>query len=347
MREIPKGMSFWKQDDEELSADEVVRMYMSGMAGVWRDDNATADLLDAQDIPEIEDAAHQYGWADHAKSELVIPFLNVERIFPGCWPGSAQTRGDCVSHGQRNANLLALIGDVVSGIPDEVTGRVDGVPEDVSAAGKLDGIFSTEVIYWHRRHSGDGWSCSSSAKVSQSESALVVRKDYPEIGVDLSRYSGSLAGKYGRTPPPSEVGKVIGKNLVRKVARINSFEGLRDALAQGAGVQTCGSEGFSSKRDENGVSGRQGSWAHAWAEVGVDERPEIIEKYGEPLVLGLNSWRFWNSGGTKIFGTNYHIIGGMWWTPWKNVKNRERFAISGVHGWEPRKIDWYGTDPRW
>lgn len=346
-REIPKGMQFWKQGPEALPPADVVRMYEAGFAGVWRDENAIADLLSAQEIPELEDAAQHYGWADHAKGELVCPFLNVERIFPGCWPGRAQERGDCVSHGQRNANLLALVGDIVSGVADEADGELEGPPENVAEAGKRDGIFSTEVIYWHRRHGGDGWSCGESAKVSQTEAALVVRRNYPDIGVDLSQYSGRNAGLYGSRTPPENIGKVIGQNLVRSVARINSFEGLRDALAQGCGVQTCGSEGFSSQRDENGFSQRQGSWSHSYADVAVDERPEIIKRYGEPLVGSINSWANWNGGGTQILGTSWHILGGMWWCKYSAVKNRDRYAISGVNGFKQKKIDWYGTSPKW
>lgn len=346
-REIPKGCQFWKQDQESLPVHDIVRMYEAGYAGVWRDDNATADLLSAQAIPEIEDAAHLYGWADHAAKELVAPFLNVNRLFPGCWPGRAQERGDCVSHGQRNANLTAMVGDIIAGLPDEKDGEIEGVPDDVSPQGLKDGVLSTEATYWMRGYNGDGWSCSSSARVAQTSSGMVLRKEYPELGIDLSQYSGSLAGKYGAKEPPENIQKMAQQHLVRDVARVNSFEGLRDALAQGAGIQTCGGEGFSSSRDENGFSRRQGGWSHSFAFVGTDDRDVVVQKYGEPLVCCLNSWANWNGGGTRILGTQLDILGGMWWALWSAVKNRDIFAMSGGNGWAKKKLTFFGTSKKW
>lgn len=347
MKEIPKGCRFWKQDADEVAPEEVVRMYGAGLAGAWRDDEALADLLDGQEYPELEAAAHHFGWADHAAGELVAPWLNVQRVFPGSLPGRAQQRGDCVSHSQRNAVLTACVGDIISGLVDEVTGRIEGPPEGVSAAGLLDGVFSTEAFYWYRRHGGDGWSCGAAAKVGQGEAGMVLRKNYPELGVDLSTYSGRNAGLYGRSTPPDAFQQVTRKNLVRNIARVTTFEGLRDALAQGCGITTCGSEGFSSTRDENGVSRRRGSWAHAMMVFGVDDRSITKEKYGEPLVGVGNSWGpSWNSGPKRVLGTEFSIFDGHFWTPWSDFRRREILALSGADGFAKRKLK-YEPTPGW
>ncbi len=346
-REIPKGMTFWKQDSDELDPAEIVRRYGSGMAGVWQDDEAKAELLGSVQWPDGEQAAHTFGLADSASGQLVPAWLGVERCFPGCWPGSAQTRGDCVSHSTRNAGLTAVCGDILSGKPDEASGKMEAQPEDLSPTGARDGVFSTELIYWYRRHGGDGWSCGAASSVIKGESGLWVRKNYQDLGFDLSKYSGSTAGKYGRSTPPENITTIGRQHLIRTVTELSSFEQVRDFLANGYGISTCGGEGWSSTRDENGFSPRRGSWAHALAFIGADDRDVIKQKYGEPLVLILNSWGNWNSGGTKVLGTEWNIPSGSYWAKWSDAKRRDMYAYSGVNGWPKRKIDFWGTSPKW
>jgi hypothetical protein len=84
-------------------------------------------------------------------------------------------------------------------------------------------------------------------------------------------------------------------------------------------------------------------WAHALAYLGVDDRPEIIERYGEPLVLVQNSWGQWNDGGRKILGTNINIPVGSFWAKWSDLKNRYMIAFSSVSGWPPKKLKSYGS----
>lgn len=346
-REIPKGSRFWKQDSDELSPDEVVRRYESGFAGAWRDDEAKATLLAAVGWPDGDKAAHEFGIADSAAGQLVPAWMGVERLFPGCWPGSAQTRGDCVSHSTRNGGLTAVAGDILSGIPDTVTGKVEAQPEDVSEQGKRDGIFSTEAIYWWRDHGGDGWSCGHASDVLRTQSGLWVRKNYESLGVDLSKYSGSTAGKYGSKAPPADYLAEGAKHRIREVTEVSSFDQVRDFLANGYGISTCGGEGWSNSRDENGFSKRQGGWSHALAFIGADDRDVIKQKYGEPLVLILNSWGTWNSGGTKVLGTDLNIPAGSFWAKWSDASRRDMYAYSGVNGWPRRKITFFGTSPRW
>ena len=346
-REIPKGSRFWRQDKPSLPIHDIVRMYEAGFAGAWRDDNAKADLLAAVGWPDGDKAAHEFGLADSAAGQLVPSWEGVRRVFPGCWPGSAQERGDCVSHNTRNAGVSAVVGDILSALPDQVSGKIEAAPEDVSESGKHDGVFSTEAIYWWRRHGGDGWSCGEASNVLRSESGLWVRKDYPELGVDLSQYSGSMAGKYGSRTPPENFLAEGAKHRIREVTEVSSFDQVRDFLANGYGISTCGGEGWSSSRDENGFSKRQGGWSHALAMIGADDRDVIKQKYGEPLVLILNSWGTWNSGGTKVLGTDFNIPAGSFWSKWSDASRRDMYAYSGVNGWPRRKISFFGTSKKW
>jgi hypothetical protein len=72
--------------------------------------------------------------------------------------------------------------------------------------------------------------------------------------------------------------------------------------------------------------------------IGYDDRDEIKKKYGEPLVLILNSWGIWNGGGRRILGTDIDIPEGSFWTKWSEVKNRSCTAMSGAMGWPAKKL---------
>lgn len=287
-------------------------------------------------------ACQQYGLENSGKGKLSTPFLEILELYPDCLPGPAQGRGDCVSHSSKNAALGTLCCEVTSGKPDPLSGRLEGAPE-VSAVGRLNGVLSTEAIYNWRRHGGDGWSCVEAANVMLKESGLWLRKNYPEIEVDFTQYSARNAGIYGSRTPPESWLKIGREHLVQTATEVEDYETLRDLLANGYCISSCGSEGFSSERNEHGVSSRKGSWAHAMAYLAVDDRPEIIAIYGEPLILIQNSWGQWNDGPRRIFGTNIDIPHGAFWARWSDIKNRYMIAFSGVNGWPPKKLKSYGA----
>jgi len=248
---------------------------------------------------------------------------------------------NCVSHSQRNACLYTIACEIAAGKPDEVTGLVEQAPEQPDE-GRRDGAFSTEAYYWFRRRaSRDGWFCEAAAKVAIEEAGAFPRKNYPELGVDLTKYSGSNATRWGATPPPEAIRAQGKKHLFRTAATCESFEAVRDMLANGYGVTSCGSEGFSSTRDENGVSRRSGSWAHALAYIGCDDRDEIKAKYAGPLVLVMNSWGKWNGGPRRVYGTTLDIPEGSFWARWSDISGRVAIAMSGFNGWPAQKLpDW-------
>jgi hypothetical protein len=365
---LAKEFHFWGESKAELSPGEIIAQYESGAAGAYLEPEEREALIAENcamfGFADIDSAAHAFGWADSGKGKLVIPFVHVLEAFPGCWPGPAQARGDCVSHSAKNAGLGTMVCEVVEGKADQHTGVVEDYPE-VPAQGILEGVFSTESIYWYRGHGGDGWSCAAACRVMQRSSGLWVRKNYPEIGVDLTQYSGSLAGKWGASPPPEPVTAVGRRNLVRAFALAKTPDERRDALANGYFGNTCGGESFSNVRDVNGVSQRTAKgWAHAMASIGWDDRESTVKLYGRPLELILNSWGTWNKGPRDIRDTaslvpshkkqdwiakgivnpetgNILIPHGAFWAKASDTANREWQAMSSVNGWPRRKmLDW-------
>jgi len=316
--------------------------YLAGLVGCVSTPESQAEFsswVESQGFSASGDEnVHTYGLYGSGAGKLTAHWTIVERLFPGCWPASRQTRGDCVSHSQRNACLYTIACEIAAGRPDEVTGEIEGKPQQPEE-GVRDGVFASESYYWYRQHGGDGWQCERAARVAVEKTGAFPRKPYPELGFDLTKYSGSTAGKWGSSSPPENITAYGQKNLFRTAARCESFETVRDMLANGYGITSCGGEGFSSTRDENGVSRRSGSWAHAMAYSGCDDRDEIKAKYDGPLVLVLNSWgKSWISGPRRVLGTTLDIPEGSFWARWSDVSRRSAIAMSGFAGWPAQRL---------
>lgn len=244
---------------------------------------------------------------------------------------------NCVAHGNRTAAKLTWCAEIVAGLPDEVTGLIEGPPE-VDPIGVKTGLLHPSAIWWYRGYNGDGWNIDSCADVLCHSSALWLCNNYPELGIDLRTYNGNVAAKYGRQAPPSAITSAGQKHLVRTATVVESFEALRDFLGNGNGIASDGDEGFSSTRDANGVAKRSGYWAHDMPVLGADDRAETKKIYGEPLVLMGNNWGVWNGGPRTVLGTNIQIPEGAYWARWSDLRRRRHIAYAGAMGWAKKKL---------
>jgi hypothetical protein len=274
---------------------------------------------------------------------------------------------NCVSHSSKNAALGTMVCEVVSGNADEVTGKREAFPE-VAPDGIANGVFSSEAIYWYRRSNSHGWYCGAACRVMQNESGLWIRKNYTDLGIDLTKYNKSNAERYGAKPPTGAVAETGKLHLVRAFAEAKSIQERRDALANGYFGNTCGSESYNRTRDENGVSKQTPEgWAHAIASIGFDDRPDTIKLYGCSLELMQNSWAVWNSGPRDIRDSakyvpadkrelwikldivnpttgNIMIPKGSFWALTKQTSNRDWFALSSVAGFPRKNLpNWGGS----
>lgn len=325
----------WEQP-ENSTVQDIIRQYEKGFAGALYSQEAHERFLEGIAVKTGEEVCQLMGYEDSAKGELVIPFRHILEAYPGCLPGGAQVVGDCVSWGQRNANLLTLVTEAVSGLPDPVSGKVEELPK-VSDLARKNGVLSNEAIYFFRTTKpGHGWFCDEAAKVSQTKAGCVLRQSYGSL--DLEKYTSSSINAYNSKQVPQELLEAFDDHIVREATVVSTFEALRDLLARGFGIQSCGSEGFSHTRDENGVCKRSGQWAHSMAYLGVDDRPWAHQTYGGPLVLIQNSWGEYMQGPRKINGTNLEIPVGSFWAKWKDVARREMIAMAGANGWARRKL---------
>lgn len=314
--------------------------YEAGNVGCETSIDSINELRESMEIRRGEEVSRQYGFHGAGEGKLNIPFLGVMKLFPGCWPGPAQTTGDCVSHGTKNACLVTLCSDILSGAPDEVTGLVEGVPV-VSATGIANGVIATEPIYGHRGHGGQGADCAKLAKYVTTAGGILLRRNYPEADVDLEKYNSSIGARWGGRGTPEAVNAIGKQHPIRKATELKGDD-VRDFLANGFGVNTCSGLGFSSTRDENGFSKQQGRWSHSQAIIGNDDRQIIKDKYGEALDLWLNSWAKFNSGGRRILGTDWDIPEGSYWAKSSLRPRCFLIAFSGAAGWG-RKVPDYAN----
>lgn len=289
-----------------------------------------------------EEAVRFCGLAGIGAGKLSLPFLAVTQHFPQCFPGFAQKRGDCVAHSTRSAIWMSYMNEIVYGQnPDR-----HSVPT-LTTTGEKSGCISSSSLYWYRGHSGDGWVCAEAAEVAITKSAMWLCQDYPELGIDLTQYNPDVSGKWGSKPPPDSVTEVGQRNLCKNAAVCRTYESVRDMLATGNAISSCGSEAFENKRDKHGVARRAlgEKWYHAMAYGGVDDRPETIEREGCGLVLVGNSWGpNWISGETLIPGTKLHIPHGWFWARWDDIDARYAVAFGASVGWPARRHPNWGLE---
>jgi hypothetical protein len=235
----------------------------------------------------------------------------------------------------------------LDGRPDEVTGIIEGKPE-LSPEAIANCVLSSEAAYWWRGHKGGGWSCAGAANAAMNDSGVWLRKAYPEVGLDLTTYSGDTAQKWGARRPPDTIRQIGRQHLVRTCTVLEDpVVQIPDFLAAGYGVFFCSGLKWSSERDENGYSPVvPGSWAHAQSVVGWDGRPDTVKIYGEPLACILNSWGKWNRGPRRVRGTSLDIPEGAYWTKASAMKRCTCIAVSSVAGWPRRKLNNYGATGR-
>jgi hypothetical protein len=164
--------------------------YLAGLRGVYADPAASERLtqltLAQGQAPDAGTTCRRYGLVGSGAGKLSAPFAAIQHVFGNALPASAQDRGDCVAHSTRNAVLGTLACEIAAGQPDEVSGRIEGVPT-VSPQARQDGVLATESTYWWRGHGGDGWSCDHAAEVVMTKAGMWLRIGPVRTGVDRMR----------------------------------------------------------------------------------------------------------------------------------------------------------------
>lgn len=343
---LPEQFREWPKESVSLDPAKIPAMYASGFAGAYHDPAAREVLYAALPEPDGEKVAYDAGIVGDGAGKLSIPFIYSYRHWPKMWPCPGQTTGDCVSHAGKNAALVLIGVEVATAQPDPDTNQVEGFPE-VSAEAEAQGVVACENIYRARGHSGQGASCDQLIRYVTSKGGILLRQNYPDLGIDLTKYDASIGIPGGKGVPESWTIEGA-KHQIKGATDAPNHEVVRDFIANGYPMWCCSSLGWSGSRDENGFAQQRGSWGHSWIVMGYDDRKETVSKYGFPLFLYNHDWGKWNSGGRRILGTDVDIPEGSFWADARLLNRCDVTAMSNFKGFKRREFpDWGGKAFGW
>lgn len=294
---------------------KILKAYKDGLAGAICDPEDLDKLLGELPHPVFGAAANNlYGTGE---GKLALLYKSVQKYDPSFGYHERQVTGDCVSHSTRNAVDVTRCHEIIGGDREEFVARG-----------------ATEAIYGSRGHGGQGMSCSVAARFVHQNGGILIRKNYGFV--DLSKYDGMLGAGWGRRGVPDDVVKEGKKHQVTTISNIRTVEEARDAIANGYAISVCSGYGFSSRRDQHGISKRSGGWSHAMAWVAMDDTREI---HNETLFLVQNSWGVWNGGPKR-----HDQPDGSFWIREKDARGMlsggGAWVFSDVDGFPARKVKW-------
>jgi hypothetical protein len=153
---------------------------------------------------------------------------------------------------------------------------------------------------------------------------------------DLSEYSEATCREFGYSGVPDELEPMAKEHPIREITRVDSWSAAKRMLASGYGIAVCSDQGFSMRRDSQGVAVPSGRWAHCMALDGyvvLDSRAEyghIVNSWGPDAHTGPVGW---GDPGTDGFWAESAVINRM-------LAQGDSWAFSGLQGFPVRKIKW-------
>jgi hypothetical protein len=298
------------------------RAYEDGLTGYIFDPRAKDEFLSTQ--------KYQYFSEPNIKGSGIgkraLLWQYAKKLDDKCFT-EAQTTGDCVSHGSRNARDITRAVEIL----------VKKEPEDWFKLG------ATEPTYGARGHGGEGM---SPARASQFERdvGFLARTHYEGV-VDLTKYNSSIGSRWGFGGVPENVKDLCRKNKVGVISNVRTQGDLMDALFNGYAAHSGQYAAWTPGSNSKGIHGRaSGGWNHDMAIVGYDDSKEFF-----PFRVWMiaNSWGQWNqkpSGWPKEYG---EWVPGMILTSADDfdvcVSSGDCWTYGSIDGYPPQRLPDYGT----
>jgi hypothetical protein len=209
-------------------------------------------------------------------------------------------------------------------------------PQEFVAMHSADGMYGLMREAAGLLGRGDGGTGSGAAKAIQSFGTLYCIK-YGDV--DLTTNLPSRAKQFGSRGVGETLKQQAKPRNVYSTTRVNNAQEAWALIGNGYPINVCSNQGFTKKRDKDGVCQPSGSWSHSMAVVG---RKTIDGN--RKLFLIWNSWGdSWCSGAyvddmpMGSFWVDFDVLDKM-------VKRGDSFAYSDLNGFPSRtiKID-FGT----
>lgn len=148
-------------------------------------------------------------------------------------------------------------------------------------------------------------------------------------------YSGRVAKDWGREGPPKDFIPVAQKYLVHSAAQINSWDELKQALANGYPCTTASEIGYSMQPGRDGFHAQTDRWGHQMSFIGYGTNPE-------EYAIILNNWGDVH-GHLKDFDDNSDLPVGVLRVrrrdAEKHIRAGETFAYSQFDGFPAQGIN--------
>jgi hypothetical protein len=284
-----------------------------GWAGADVAEEAYAQL--AGEFPKFF-IANQVNASD---GKRVVLWDCAQKVLGAHIPTNNQEVGDCVSQGAANAVAYLQVVEI---------NRLND-PEKYRPVFQPYIYGVSRVLIGNGRIRGDGsvgvWAAEGVRKYG------ILAADEPEV----PSYSGTVARSWGKSGPPDKFIQIGKNHLIQTIAKVTSYEQVRDAIVNGYPVTVASDRGFRM----NGTADRgklwgspYGVWNHQMCFIGVDDDAK------RPGVYVINSWGP-NAHGKPVddappggFWVDARVVDYM-------VKQQDSFAYSQFDGFPEQDLD--------
>lgn len=242
---------------------------------------------------------------ESGKGKVVILTDVLEKV-AGYFPLRKQLQSDCV------AVSSALAVDIAKAVDIWIKKEFElWVAETASE----DIYGGSRVIIGKGRLGRGGGSVGAWAARWVNEYGALPRGKYGSV--DLSKYDVNRVTEWAVKGPPQELLPFSKEHPIQTVSLVETYEQLRDLIANGYPVTVASSQGFSSKRDKDGFAAPQGTWQHQMCIAGIDD------EYKRPGGLICN-----------CFDKETEILTENGWKTFEDLMDHEKVATVNLEKWE-------------
>lgn len=291
----------------------------------WVDDQSAVELV-AMEQPAPFWALTPAGSVpmESLPSEVYL-WKSWEKVRAVPFPNRSQGKvGSCVSFGCCTAIEVTAACEILAGEAEESRDLVQ------------------EVVYAGSRVEIGNGRFSSDGSIGAWAAEYVRRYGVLDRGLhgtyDLSQYSETRCKAWGAPGKgvPDDLEPAIRKYPVKSVTLVKTWEGCKQALAQGYAVSVASTQGFRYQRDADGICAPSGKWAHQMAIIGY----ATIK--GKECGFVMNSWG--PQAHTGPLGPGEPPVGGFYAEAdvlGKMLGMGDSWAYSGVSGFPARRFSWF------
>lgn len=296
----PEGVAFGWVNDPVAVSEVIAQLPYKSF------DETPAFKLFADELPD-----HCYLW-DFAKQVT-------GKLLP---PANQGQVGSCVAFGTARAIEYSICAEIVNGQNEEYAKLV----EEIIYGG------SRVEIGGGRLGWGDGsigaWAASFVKKYG-----ILDRKVYGKY--DFTKYNETRCREYGKNGVPNDIEPDVKKHPVKETVLVTNTDQAMKALYQGWGISICSGQGFSMRRDSNGICRASGSWSHCmcvcgWTTIEGKIYFRIDNSWGANAHTGPTGP---GEPGPEGFYAAETVVNNM-------LAEKDSFAFSAVEGFPLRKIRW-------